>query len=90
VIPRSFLKKILKGNYMDPMSFAFPTLPYTETSSPKSWMISSELSTSTQINAVVWLRGQIQYRKRETNEIVFENRAEGICMNCVKEIMKRQ
>jgi hypothetical protein len=32
----------------------------------------------------------IQYRNKDTNEIIVENRSEGICLSCVKEIMRRE
>ena len=32
----------------------------------------------------------IQYRNKETGEVVATNRSEGICMDCAKEIMRRQ
>jgi lipocalin len=32
----------------------------------------------------------VQYRNKNTGEIVVENRAEGICLSCAKEIMRRQ
>jgi hypothetical protein len=31
----------------------------------------------------------IQYRNEDTGEIITENRSEGICMSCVKEILRR-
>jgi hypothetical protein len=32
----------------------------------------------------------IQYRNKVTDEIVTETKSEGICMNCVRDIMRRQ
>jgi hypothetical protein len=32
----------------------------------------------------------IQYRNKFTNELVVENRVEGVCLDCCKEIARRQ
>jgi hypothetical protein len=31
----------------------------------------------------------IVYRNKKTNEIVFQNRSEGVCLECAKEIMRK-